>query len=489
MAWTLRLPGSGTKQDPWRIQSLPGFKEFADNPGYWAGYARLETDVNLAGRTYSTAVIAPDSDNTNWDFDGTPYTGFFDGNDKRITNMTINDGGVGNNFLGLFGFIDGGEVKNLGLECASVTGTGWCVGGLIGDNWEGSVSNCYFTGDVNSVEAGGLVGYNEDGSVSNCYSAGNVNGDYDVGGLVCYNYGIVSNCYSTGNVSGDEDVGGLIGWNDGIASHCYSTANVNGDEDVGGLVGDNDYGSVSNCYYAGEVNGTGWYVGGLVGFSCHDGSVSNCCFIGKVSGDEDVGGLIGWNDGIASNCCSNGEVNGGDYVGGLAGENWDGYVSNCYSTADVNGAANVGGLLGYNYNSVSDCFWDTDTQTHGVTESIGLNDGDVNNVQGLPTTQMQTRSTFTDAGWDFVGETTNGTEDIWTIHEAADYPKFVWKLVNFIGWYEVDSLDYAFFANRWQDNNCGAADNCEGADLNFSDKVDWADLKIFADHWLKAKGS
>jgi hypothetical protein len=31
---------------------------------------------------------------------------------------------------------------------------------------------------------------------------------------------------------------------------------------------------------------------------------------------------------------------------------------------------------------------------------------------GLPTAQMQTKITFTDVGWDFVGETVNGIEDI-----------------------------------------------------------------------------
>ena len=163
-------------------------------------------------------------------------------------------------------------------------------------------------------------------------------------------------------------------------------------------------------------------------------------------------------------------------------------ISNCYANGDVSGDGNtVGGLVGCNvfFASVSNSFWDTDTQTHGVTESIGNNDGTATNVAGLPTAQMQTKSTFINAGWDFIGETDNGPQDIWTIHETVDYPKFVWELVNFIGWYEVDFLDYVFFANHWQDSNCGVANDCDGADLDFSDKVDGVDLKIFFDHWLK----
>jgi len=40
---------------------------------------------------------------------------------------------------------------------------------------------------------------------------------------------------------------------------------------------------------------------------------------------------------------------------------------------------------------------------------------------------MQTAGTFLEAGWDFVGETTNGTEDIWWILEGKDYPRLWWE--------------------------------------------------------------
>jgi hypothetical protein len=40
---------------------------------------------------------------------------------------------------------------------------------------------------------------------------------------------------------------------------------------------------------------------------------------------------------------------------------------------------------------------------------------------------MQTAATFLDAGWDFVGETENGTENIWWILEGQDYPRLWWE--------------------------------------------------------------
>ena len=62
-------------------------------------------------------------------------------------------------------------------------------------------------------------------------------------------------------------------------------------------------------------------------------------------------------------------------------------------------------------------FWDT--QTSGkITSSGGT---------GLTTEEMQTASTFLDAGWDFMGETDNGTEDIRGIVEGRDYLRLMWE--------------------------------------------------------------
>jgi len=144
--------------------------------------------------------------------------------------------------------------------------------------------------------------------------------------------------------------------------------------------------------------------------------------------------------------------------------------------------------LEYSYTSATSGFqvlarYPNGDRTSPFTDTITPDAGDI----GKTTAEMQMESTFTSAGWDFVAETVNGPNDIWTIHEGADYPKQVWQLVNFIGWYQVDLLDFAFFADRWADTNCVNANDCDGTDLDFSDTVDWADLKIFCQHWLAGK--
>jgi len=108
------------------------------------------------------------------------------------------------------------------------------------------------------------------------------------------------------------------------------------------------------------------------------------------------------------------------------GENsWGGIISNSYATGSVSASGTEyrpgvgGGLVGENQGEVTDSFWDT--QTSGQITSNG--------GTGKTTAEMQTESTFTDASWDFVAESVNGTEDIWKINEGVDYPRLSWQVV------------------------------------------------------------
>jgi parallel beta-helix repeat protein len=78
------------------------------------------------------------------------------------------------------------------------------------------------------------------------------------------------------------------------------------------------------------------------------------------------------------------------------------------------GSDTIGGDTGTTTNS----FWDK--QTSGRTTSAG--------GTGKTTAAMMTESTFTSAGWDFEGETANGTDDIWTICSfGGNYPRLWWE--------------------------------------------------------------
>ena len=430
--------GTGEPNDPYQIATKADLLVLATDTNNYNKCFVLMADINLEGQVFTKAIIAADTSSSGG-FQGTVFTGTFDGNGRKITNFTINGGS--NWYLGLFGYISsGGSVRNLGLENFSVSGsqnvgglagfntgnisncysTGtvsgsyYSVGGLLGVN-DGSVSDCYATGAVNSngYVSGGLVGWNYHGSISNCYSTGTVDGSERVGGLVGYNYGSISDCCSMGAVSGDRYVGGLVGENDGRISNCYATGTVSGSSGVGGLVGKNvDY--ISNCYSIGTVSGGG-SVGGIVGDN--RSSIRNCYSTGTVSGSSSVGGLVGsgYYGSSIRNCYTTGMVTGDGSVGGLVGSNigcgggsCSSSISNCYSTGAISGSSNVGGLVGYRSNStINNSFWDVDTS--GQTTSAG--------GEGKTTAEMYSISTF----FPWV------CDDAWTIDDGNDYPRLAWQ--------------------------------------------------------------
>ncbi|GAG56707.1 unnamed protein product, partial [marine sediment metagenome] len=150
-----------------------------------------------------------------------------------------------------------------------------------------------------------------------------------------------------------------------------------------------------------------------------------------------------------------------------------------------------GGLVGINREgaTITNCFWDTDTS--GMSTGVGHNDGGtVTNVSGKTTAEMQTQSTFTDYGWDFVSEDENGIDDIWKfIRQHQDYPRLSWQpeiVGDFVGLYGVNMIDFAFFAQRWLNEDCAISNDCDGTDLDLSDTVDVADLQILSNHWLES---
>jgi hypothetical protein len=364
--WEKYSGGTGETNNPYRIATVEDLMLLGESPEDYDKHfiltADIDLDPDLPGRKiFDRAIIAADMNDATWSFEGTPFTGVFDGNGHMISRLTITGGW----YLGLFGKIySGAKISNLVLEAMDVSGTGDYVGGLAGRN-EGSINTSYSTGRVSGERnVGGLVGNNSFGSIATSYSTCAVNGTSAVGGLV------------GGHGGGDATVGGIL-------INCYSTGMVDGEGGVGGLVGRNG-GIIAMSHSTGTVNGTGACTGGLVG--------------------DDYG--------IITTSYSSGVVAGNRFVGGLVGMSY-GQIAASYSTGTVSGNEDVGGLAGNNfYGPITTSFWDIETS--GQTTSAG--------GTGKTTAEMQTESTFTDAGWDFAGEILNGICDYWQI-SPGDYPR------------------------------------------------------------------
>jgi filamentous hemagglutinin family protein len=365
--------------------------------GNLAGNYVLGADIDASGTSSwnSGAGFAPIGYNANTDSSAN-FTGIFDGLGHTISGLTINR--PLQNDVGLFSAIGASSiVRNVGLVGGSITGNDY-TGALAGDNYSGTTSYVYATGNVKGGNGvGGLIGYvgGSDGNstISNAYASGNVSGLNNVGGLVGNIDGTspttitnvhatgdvsgtervgglignfllssVSNAYATGNVSSStsvsNDFGGLIGYTTySSITNAYATGNVSGHEIVGGLVGYSFNSTISNTYAKGNASGSANYVGGLVGYIDSDAKVSspstitNSYAMGNVLGTDVVGGLVGFSGGgsAISNVYATGEVSGNNYIGGLIGVNLgSSSITNAYATGKVSGADVVGGLAGSN---------------------------------------------------------------------------------------------------------------------------------------------
>lgn len=202
---------------------------------------------------------------------------------------------------------------------------------------------------------------------------------------------LISDLYINRPNVGNVGLFGVVEIKSEVEDVGLEDVNITGDGSVGGLVGHVDGGNVSSSYVTGSVKGNK-IVGGLIGDNYY-GSISNSYATVSVTGKNQVGGLIGGNDGKVSDSYSTGNIL-------HTGESE--YVN-----------YNVGGLIGEDNSGreISDCFWDTETT--GQDKGIGDGSGD---VQGKTTNEMQTKSTFTDAGWDF--------EETWYM---KNYPDLQWN--------------------------------------------------------------
>lgn len=291
-----------------------------------------------------------------------PYTGIFDGQNHTISGLYFKQEDSYN--VGLFSR-NNGKIANAGILDSYFYGTSK-VGGVCGNNYTGTITNCYNTGSVSGLGTlGGVSGYNYTGSITNCYNTGNVSGSSGfVGGVSGYNSkGTIINSYNAGSVSGLEYVGGVSGDNyTGSITDCYNIGSVSGSEGyVGGVSGDNNGGTITNSYNAGSVSGIERYVGGVNGWN--EGTITNCYNIGSVSGSGYVGGVNGWNKGT---------------------------ITNCYNTSSVSGTGvNVGGVIGRNESnaSITNCYYDSTIYTGNA---IGYDGGTTEKVEGKTTEQYKT---------------------------------------------------------------------------------------------------
>lgn len=265
---TLTYAGAGwdgtTKTKPaqdesgvYQIGTAAELAWFADavNKGDTTISGKLTANINLNGKAWTAIGTSSNK-----------FAGTLDGDNYTVSGLA----GTG----GLVYYLSAnGTVKSLCVDCA-IDGTS-NVGG-IADKSEGRIENCLVSGYIKGGNdtifgVGGIVGHGVAGNViSGCVSTADILFKYSryavqngAGGIVGYTYGTVENCYFAGNVHTNAKsvsaggFGGLVGSarSNAVMKDCYTVGAVTGPESsFGAVVGKvNSGATITNCAYLDTV--------------------------------------------------------------------------------------------------------------------------------------------------------------------------------------------------------------------------------------------
>ena len=268
LSFTLTYAGAGwdgtaktaptqDKNGVYQIGTAAELAWFADavNNGQTTISGKLTANINLNGKTWTAIGTSSNK-----------FAGTLDGDSHTVSGLA----GTG----GLVYYLSAnGTVKSLCVDCA-IDGTS-NVGG-IADKSEGRIENCLVSGYIKGGNdtifgVGGIVGHGVAGNViSGCVSTADILFKYSryavqngAGGIVGYTYGTVENCYFAGNVHTNAKsvsaggFGGLVGRarSNAVMKDCYTVGAVTGPESsFGAVVGKvNSGATITNCAYLDTV--------------------------------------------------------------------------------------------------------------------------------------------------------------------------------------------------------------------------------------------
>lgn len=251
------ITGEGTLSSPYLIYTQAHLNKLRDN-------AYLKTGKYF--KQMDNIVMTGDWTPIGSDFN--PFSGFYDGNNLKITGLTIQ---TGNDYAGLFSVIGSSsksKIENLKLENVNINGKNY-VGALSGYINNADITNVHVIGEKISIIGdyqyiGGLAGECRGVNIASC-SVDSPNGlvyggdtGFDIGGLIgltTTSKSTISGSFVSAKIQGNTYVGGLVGNMkncDVKNSYSDSILTILGVQSsyIGGLIGtmDNNNSSFNNCY-------------------------------------------------------------------------------------------------------------------------------------------------------------------------------------------------------------------------------------------------
>jgi hypothetical protein len=213
--------GNGSFETPYIIRTGAQLAYLAKqvNAGtddYEDEYFTLARNLDLNRREWTAIGTWPDH----------RFKGNFDGEDHVISGLRINKPST--DFQGLFGVLDGAEIRNLGLKDVAIQGRVF-VGGIAGAVNSSSIENSYSTGAVSGDRyAGGIAGHVQDSSIKNCAALNpSVTATSNYAGRIT-GYIYISNTFTGNKAWADMSKGGGVDFTTNTYNHRtdISTARV-----------------------------------------------------------------------------------------------------------------------------------------------------------------------------------------------------------------------------------------------------------------------
>ena len=249
------ITGEGTSNNPYLIYTQAHLNKLREDAYLQTGkyFKQMDNIVMIGNWT-------PIGSNSN------PFNGFYDGNNLKITGLTIQ---TNNNYVGLFSSIGSdnkSKIENLKLENVNINGAEH-VGALAGYVNNADITNVHVIGEEinvigNSSYIGGLAGDCKAVNIASCSvdsPNGLVNGGNSglmVGGLIGSHVagGNIYESYVSIKIQGNSNIGGLVGRLDSCdIENSYSDSTLivvgNNPTSIGGLVGEmTEISSFNKCY-------------------------------------------------------------------------------------------------------------------------------------------------------------------------------------------------------------------------------------------------
>lgn len=284
--------GTGTQDDPYIIETAAQLA--------YLSYSVSEKGIDYSGKFIKLAndiCLNDTSDLENWSTTApantwTPigttqrsFSGNFDGNNKVISGIYVNDV----TYAGLFGYCYDVKILNVTIKESYIKASYYSgyAGGLVAYSYKYvAIDNCTNYADVSGKYAGGIVGFYPFGRIYGCANLGTITAlgtNAYAGGIVGYrkpimeNETIIRKCYNLGTISGTIS-GGIVGY---IRFPVMSVNTIYLSSTL----------EINDCYNAGDISSTN-FSGGIIGQADYDSSwVGNINLRKTINSSYNIGTL------------------------------------------------------------------------------------------------------------------------------------------------------------------------------------------------------